>query len=311
MYAYFMKEVPPVNLANKPSEIPSPLNMRWPLAIWNFLFVDFDPYEKKSDQSDEWNRGAYLVQGAGHCGACHTPRGLAWNEKALDESSDAYLSGAMLDYWSASNLRQDKNAGLGRWSQEDVIEYLKKGHNRFGIAYGTMVEVVNNSTQYLTDADLSAIATYLRSLSPVRSETGPVYAYDESTANDLKARRFDKPGALLYMQYCKSCHVEDGRGYGVYLPPLAGNTSVLDPDPSSIINVTLNGSARLVIQGMPDSYRMPPFRVLLNDRQIADLVNFIRTGWGNAAPPVSVEQVAEIRAHTFPSSDRIEVLKMK
>jgi mono/diheme cytochrome c family protein len=170
---------------------------------------------------------------------------------------------------------------------------------------------VNNSTQYLTDADLSAIATYLRSLSPVRGETGPVYAYDESTANDLKARRFDKPGALLYMQYCKSCHVEDGRGYGVYLPPLAGNTSVLDPDPSSIINVTLNGSARLVIQGMPDSYRMPPFRVLLNDRQIADLVNFIRTGWGNAAPPVSVEQVAEIRAHTFPSSDRIEVLKMK
>ena len=101
MYAYFMKAVPAVKLANKPSEIPSPWNMRWPLAIWNLLFVDFDAYEPVAGKDAAWNRGAYLVQGAGHCGACHTPRGLAWNEVALDDSDSAYLAGAPLDYWSA------------------------------------------------------------------------------------------------------------------------------------------------------------------------------------------------------------------
>ncbi|MBM3512626.1 MAG: c-type cytochrome [Alphaproteobacteria bacterium] len=310
MYAYFMKAVPAVKLANKPSEIPSPWNMRWPLAIWNLLFVDFDRYETVDGKDEAWNRGAYLVQGAGHCGACHTPRSIAWNEVALDDSDTAYLAGAPLDYWSAPSLRQDKPAGLGQWSVEDIAAYLKTGHNKFGGAYGTMVEVVNNSTQFMTDADLNGMATYLKSLPAARSATSD-HVYSDATTAALKKRPPEGVGALSYLQYCEACHVDTGMGYGTWLAPLAGNTSLMDPDPSSSINIILNGSARIVVAGMPDSYRMPPFRGLLTDVQVAELATFIRSGWGNNAPAVTAAQVAEIRANTRPASDRVEVLKMK
>src|SRR5690606_17904335 len=118
---------------------------RWPLAIWNTLTVDDSPYEPDPDQSDAWNRGAYLIQGLGHCGACHTPRGLLMQEKALDESDEDFLSGAPLDHWMASSLNGDVNSGLGRWDEADVVEFLEFGHNPYGTAFGTMVEVINNS----------------------------------------------------------------------------------------------------------------------------------------------------------------------
>jgi len=310
MYAYFMKAVPAANVPNKPSEIPSPWNMRWPIMFWNLVFVDFDPYEPVAGKDEAWNRGAYLVQGAGHCGACHTPRGIAFNEAGYDEGDSDFLAGAMLDYWSAPNLRQDKLAGLGRWTQEQTVEFFKTGKNQHGSAYGTMVEVINNSTQFMTDADLNAISTYLRALPAIRGSE-PDYAYDASTKESLKKRPPETPGALAYLQYCESCHVDDGKGYGTYLAPLAGNTSLVDPDASSSINIILNGSARIVIAGMPDSYRMPPFRSLMNDAQVADVVNFIRNGWGNKAPSVTAAQVKEIRDNTRPASDRVEILKMK
>ncbi|MDX2145809.1 MAG: cytochrome c [Rhodospirillaceae bacterium] len=314
LYAYFMKVVPPVKQANKPSEIPAPFNMRWPLAIWNVLFVDFDRYQDAAGKDAAWNRGAYLIQGLGHCGACHTPRGLFWQEKALDDSDADYLAGAELDYWSAANLRQDVNAGLGRWTQEDLVTYFKTGHSRFGNAFGTMTEVINNSTQYLTDADIAAMATYLRSL-PAKNPGETAYAYNASTGADLRERRHGAPGALTYVQQCEHCHVDDGKGYGTYLPGLAGSSTVLDANPVSLINITLNGSARVVVKGMPDAYRMPAFRDSLSDAQIADVVNFIRTGWGNKpvgnAAPVTAAAVAKVRAATNPASDRVEILKMK
>jgi mono/diheme cytochrome c family protein len=173
-----------------------------------------------------------------------------------------------------------------------------------------MVEVVNNSTSYMTDADINAIAVYLKSLPAARGQTAD-YAYDNATTEALRKRPPPSAGGLLYLQYCEACHVDDGRGYGTWLAPLAGNTSLVDPDPSSAINIVLNGSARIVVAGMPDSYRMPPFRSLLNDGQIAELATFIRGGWGNKASAVTAAQVAEVRANTRPASDRIEVLKMK
>jgi len=229
---------------------------------------------------------------------------------ALDDSDTAYLAGAPLDYWSAPSLRQDKPAGLGQWSVEDIAAYLKTGHNKFGGAYGTMVEVVNNSTQFMTDADLNGMATYLKSLPAARSATSD-HVYSDATTAALKKRPPEGVGALSYLQYCEACHVDTGMGYGTWLAPLAGNTSLMDPDPSSSINIILNGSARIVVAGMPDSYRMPPFRGLLTDVQVAELATFIRSGWGNNAPAVTAAQVAEIRANTRPASDRVEVLKMK
>jgi mono/diheme cytochrome c family protein len=311
LYEYFMKSVPAVKQANQPSEIPWPLNIRWPLAIWNTLFFDDKSYADKEGHDAAWNRGAYLVQGLGHCGACHTPRGLAFNEKALDERSTGFLVGAPLDNWSAPNLTQAANTGLGRWSEAEIAQFMKVGHNNSGTAFGTMTEVINNSTQYLTDADLAAIAAYLKSLPAAREDGAAAYAYDGATAETLRGGKLTAPGAVAYFQRCKSCHSADGKGYAPYLPPLAGNPAVLDPNAASLINITLNGSARIVVAGMPDAYRMPQFRALLNDQEVADVVNFMRTGWGNKAGSVTASDVAKIRGETNPATDRIEVLRMK
>ena len=137
-----------MNAPNQPGKIRWPLNMRWPLALWDLVFNRAVPYRDAAGADPAWSRGAYLVQGPGHCGACHTPRGIAFQEKSLDESGGSFLSGANLDNWSASNLRGDR-AGLGRWSNDDLVAFLKAGHNRFGSSFGTMNEVVNSSTQYL------------------------------------------------------------------------------------------------------------------------------------------------------------------
>lgn len=311
LYDFIMKGVPAAKVANKPSEIPSPWNARWPLAVWNTLFAEDEPYQVKDGKAAAWNRGAYLVQGLGHCGACHTPRGMAFNEKGYDESDSDFLKGAPLDNWSASNLRQDVNTGLGRWNKEDLTAFLKTGHNKFGIAFGTMTEVVNNSTQYMTDADVSAMADYLISLPGSREGKSNPYTYKPATTEALKAGKFDVPGALTYVQQCMTCHMPDGSGQGEYLPPLAGNPVITDLSPASLINVVLNGSQAVVLDGMPDAYKMPQYRVLLTDQEIADVVSFLRSGWGNAATKVTAAEVAEMRKATDPASDQVHILRMK
>lgn len=311
LYDFFMNEVTPVNQANLPAEIPGWKNVRWALGIWNFLFHDDDAYENKPEQNAAWNRGAYLVQGPGHCGACHTPRGLLFQEKGLDESDSDFVAGALLDDWYASSLNGDVNSGLGRWSEQDIVDFLKEGRNPHGTAFGTMVEVVNNSTAHMTDGDLQAIATYLKSLPAQEEEDETPYQHDNTTTEMLGKLQFDEPGAGIYYQYCVSCHAYDGRGLGLFQPGLAGNPVVLDEDPSSLINLTLNGSLRVITSGKPHPYGMPFFRVINNDQQIADVLTFIRKSWGNNAPAVPVERVAEIRARTDPTSNEIVVLRMK
>lgn len=310
LYAYFTKVVKPVKAANKPSEIPPVLNWRWPLMFWNILFVDLDVYKPKADKDAAWNRGAYLVQGAGHCGACHTPRSIFFNEKGYDETDPDFLAGAMLDHWTAVNLRQDVNSGLGRWSHADIVTSLKTGQTPFGTAFGTMIEVINNSTQFLSDEDVAAMATYLKSLSPVKQENTP-WTYVADTGERLKKHDLSAVGSKEFIQRCEACHVDDGKGQAQFLPPLAGNPALLDKDPSSAINVVLNGSMRLVVNGMPDGYRMPPFRALMNDQQVADVVTFVRNGWGNKAPAVTAMQVKEVRDATDFASDKVIVLRMK
>jgi mono/diheme cytochrome c family protein len=311
LYDFIMKSVPAAKVANKPSEIKSPLNMRWPLAIWSLVFADDDRFKPKADKDAAWNRGAYLVQGLGHCGACHSPRGIAFNEKGYDEGDHDFLLGAPLDNWSASNLRQDVNTGLGRWTKEDMTAFLKTGHNKYGIAFGTMTEVVNNSTQFMTDEDIGAIATYLLSIPGGREGKDKPFDYAAATGEALRTGKYDAPGAVTYAQQCMTCHLADGKGQGEYLPPLAGNPVVADPNAESLINVVLNGSQAVVIDGMPDAYKMPQYRVLLNDQEVADVVSFIRSGWGNAASKVTAADVAKIRKATDPASDEVHILRMK
>jgi alcohol dehydrogenase (quinone), cytochrome c subunit len=309
LYDFFMKDVPAVRQANKPNEIPSLLSFRWPLAIWNLVFTTSGSYVAKPEHDAVWNRGAYLVQGLGHCGACHTPRGVAWQEKALDESNATYLSGALLDAWLAANLRGDQRTGLGRWSQADLAEFLKTGHNHDGTAFGSMIDVVNNSTPYLSDGDINAIAVYLKSLPGSGDQAA--YAYDDATTAALHGGHATAPGAATYATRCASCHGLDAKGFAPYLPPLAGNPTVLGSDAASLINLVLNGSTPLVVKGTPDAYRMPQFRLQLSDQEIADVVTFIRGGWGNQASPVTAAQVADLRKSTDPTSDRVVILKMR
>jgi alcohol dehydrogenase (quinone), cytochrome c subunit len=309
LYDFFLKEVPPVRQANLPSEIPSYLSYRWPLAIWNLVFTTSGSYVAKSGHDAKWNRGAYLVQGLGHCGACHSPRGLAFQEKALDETSGDFLAGAMLDGWSAPNLHGDARTGLGQWSEADLAEFLKTGHNRDGAAFGSMIDVVNNSTPYLSDDDIAAMAAYLKSLPPVATQAP--YAYDDATTKALRGGHPEHPGGVVYLGACGACHGSDGKGFSPYMPRLAGNPTVLDTDPSSLINVVLNGSMPLVVKGTPDAYRMPQFRLQLTDQQIADVVSFIRAGWGNGAPAATAAQVGGLRATTDPTSDKVVILKMR
>jgi alcohol dehydrogenase (quinone), cytochrome c subunit len=309
LYRFFMEQVPPVRQANSKNEIPTLLSFRWPLAIWNSFYLPSARYVAKPGHDAAWNRGAYLVQGAGHCGACHTPRGIGVQEKALDESSPNYLSGAELDAWYAPSLRGDTRTGLGTWSKEDIVEFLKQGHNRIGTAFGSMTEAVNNSTSYLSDSDNNAIATYLKSL-PATSPQQAV-TYNGATTAALRNRPTTQPGGAVYAGACASCHGFDAKGFTPYMPALVGNPVVLDHEPSSLINLMLNGSIPLVAEGTPDAYRMPQFRQQLSDQDIADVITFIRNGWGNRATAVSAAQVAKLRKTTDPTSDRVIILKMR
>lgn len=238
LYAFFMIDVQPVHQANMPNDIPQLLSFRWPLAIWTFLFTESGSYTERTDHDTAWNRGAYLVQSLGHCGACHTPRGLAFQEKGLTERSASYLAGSTLDGWAIPNLRGDLRTGLGSWSVSDIVAFLKNGHNRNVSAYGSMTDVINNSTPYLSDIDLNAIAVYLKSL-PESSREEP-YVYDASTTEMLQNEHPLQGGALFYTTTCSSCHGSNGQGFSPDLPPLAGNATVLEKDPASLVNILIS-----------------------------------------------------------------------
>ena len=302
LYVYFMKGVAPVKQSNRESDIKWPLNMRWPLMFWNIVFLDKGVYQEKQGKDVAWNRGAYLMQGLGHCGSCHTPRGIGFQEKALDESGGLYLSGAPVDNWFASNLTGAHNAGLGRWSEADIAQFLKTGANLHAAAFGSMTSVINNSTQSMTDADLAAIARYLKSFPAVGDSGGTAYAYDPKATKVSLTRPANDSGARVYTTHCTHCHDADGRGFAPVLAPLAGNPNVLEEQSLSLINVTLNGTDPLVIDGLPAPYPMPSFDGVLNDQQIADVLTFIRAGWNNGAPPVSPRDVEKLRKATEKSA---------
>lgn len=311
LYAFMLHAVKPVSQENKPSEIPWPLNMRWPLALWSAAFSRAEVYQPVENRDEAWNRGAYLVEGAGHCGSCHTPRGLAFNEKALDASSPDYLAGAHLDGWYAPSLRNDANTGISRWSEDDIVDFLKKGRNQHSVVFGSMTDVFNNSTQYMSNNDVRAIAHYLKSLPPSSSNAGDTWQYQAKGENKPSiAEKIKQPGMSIFIAQCSSCHGADGRGQAPWIPPLAGATS-MQVDPSSAINVVLNGSARIVADGIPDTYRMPAYRKQLSDQQMVDVINYIRTSWGNHGEKIKAKDVKEIRWRTDAASPNVIILPIR
>jgi mono/diheme cytochrome c family protein len=295
LFAYLQKGVAPVEQATRTDGMAWPLSMRWPLAFWNLAFHDPANFKPDPSKDAEWNRGAYLVQSLAHCGTCHTPRGLALQEQNLDGSSNVYLSGTALDGHSPINLRGDMGDGLGRWSQADIAELLKTGVNAHSAVTGPMAEVVEHSTQFMTDGDIAAIATYLKSLTPAPSDGRATYAASDATLTVIMAGHEDAPGGRMFMDSCSACHRLSGGGASKAFPSLAGNPSVLAQDPSSLIDVILNGAKLPSTAGAPTGLAMPAFGWRYDDAGIAQLATFVRSSWGNHAPAVTAGDVAAAR----------------
>jgi len=297
LYAYFMHGVAPVAQENKASDIPWPLSMRWPLMGWRWMFAPAVADYKAAPGADAVvSRGAYLVEGLGHCGACHTPRALTMQEKSLNAGDGStFLSGsAPLEGWIAKSLRGDHKDGLGSWSEAQLVQFLKTGRSDRSAVFGGMSDVVTHSMQYMTDADLTAIARYLKSL-PANDPNDQPHQYDKQVAQALWKGDDSKPGASVYIDNCAACHRTDGHGYTRVFPALAGNPVLQSQDPTSLINVVLKGGTLPATHTAPSTFTMPAFAWRLSDQEVADVVSFIRSSWGNKGQPVKANTVADLR----------------
>ena len=311
LYAYFMQGVKPAVQANASTQLAWPFRMRWLMALWNTLYLHDTRYQNLPAQSAQWNRGAYLVQGLGHCGACHTPRSFTGAEKARSEADgDKFLSGATVDGWYAQPLRHlegPASPGLAHWSRPELVAFLQTGRNSHTAAFGAMAEVVGNSTQYLKAEDLNAMAIYLKSLGgPATGGAGdervPTRSADASDPTTLALRTGDaaflvaQPGALVYLNNCSACHRSDGQGASQTFPTLARSSSVAATDPSSLIRMVLQGSAMPHTEVAPSELGMPGLGWRLGDDKVAEVLSFVRRSWGNQALAVTAQQVAAVRA---------------
>ncbi len=276
----YLATLTPVKNSAPPPELRWPLNYRVLMLGWNWLF--FKPGIVMPDQqkSAEWNRGRYLVQGAGHCGACHTPK----NMFGADKRGQAF-GGGLVQGMFAPRLDAAERSGLKSWSVEDIAEYLQSGRNGRSHAGELMSEVVVNSTSKMSDADVRAIAVYLKDL-PAGAPEPTVIAPPVAAMTD---------GEKIYKGACIACHEADGSGAPRIYPPLPGNANLQSSDPSSALRVILDGAQTVTTARAPNTGSMPAYAGKLSDQEIADVTTYIRNAWGNAAPVVSAEQVAKAR----------------
>ena len=305
IYAY-LRSLKPVRYTPPPNELRFPFSVRGLLAGWNLLYLQAGRYVPDRARSAEWNRGAYLVQGLGHCGACHTPRDPLGGERTsralsgsayLDEITDEVIDDRLtpmdehtVRLWSAANLTQ-ASTGLAAWSVDEIAAYLKSGHNARAGAFGPMSLVIANSTTHLSAEDIRAMAVYLKSLPPA--------APPEQSQPDEERRR---AGEIVYTTRCGDCHQSTGLGMprdrnadpSKTAPPLAGNPALQAPSPATLINVMLYGAHEAVLSS--ESWpKMSGFElsVGLDDEQIAALCTYVRSSWGNRAGPVDSADVAK------------------
>ncbi|RUO38008.1 alcohol dehydrogenase [Aliidiomarina taiwanensis] len=294
MYAYFMSAVEPVRQDNQASTIPWPANMRWPLAWWQLIFAQPREFAEDPTLTAQQNHGAYLVEGLAHCGACHTPRGIGFQEKSLsNRDSEQFLAGSVLEGWYAKSLRNE-GVGLAIWSEDEIVEFLRTGRTHHTAAFGSMSDVVEKSTQYFTDEDLQAIASFLKTLQPRSGYAVDWQPNDDTTTAKLRSGNITEPGEIIYIQECATCHRLDGKGAPRVFPALAGNSIVFAEDPSSLIQVTLAGAKMADTKYDMMAFTMPGFYHLSN-QDLADVLNFIRTGWGNHGSTISTRDIARMR----------------
>ncbi len=282
MFAY-LRSLPAVAQANKEHTLGFPFGTQAALAVWRALYFRPAVHVDDPARSAEWNRGAYLVEGLGHCNACHSARNaLGATRGTLD------LQGGLIPVqnWYAPSLASPREASVAGWPKAEVVQLLKTGISPQGFVMGPMSEVVANGTQYLSDADLSAMAAYLQAL-PAPDEPDPAPA----AAQTPSAR-----GATLYKDHCVACHGERGEGVPGAYPALAGSRAVTMRSTANLVHIVLEGGFPPSTAGNPRPFGMPPFAPVLQDAQVAELLSFVRASWGNRAAPVSALDVARARA---------------
>jgi mono/diheme cytochrome c family protein len=284
----YLSTLDPISQRNRGTDLMWPFSWRWLMTVWNWLFFDEGTFQPNPTKSTEWNRGAYLVEGAAHCGACHSPKNLAG---AVEH--DKRFHGGLGENWFATDLTGDPRMGLGDWSKDEIVEYLKTGSNDKAGAAGPMAEVVSNSTRLLSNSDLTAIAIYFKGLA--RSGSGDQTGGDRPDA-DLMSR-----GGAIYVDQCIGCHRTNGSGIAGVFPPLKGSQIVQAKDPTTVINLVLAGAQEPSTAEKPAAFAMPAFGWKLSDDDIAALVSYLRNTWGNRGSSVSADAVADAR-HTLSES---------
>ena len=307
LYVYFMRGVKPVATPVVQDGMTWPLSMRWPLTVWRWLFAP-DPQDIRRAMAERQfpdplvARGSYLVEGPGHCGACHTPRAITMQEKALTaQDGPLYLSGGnAVDGWRPVSLRGEDRTGLGRWSEQDITGFLATGRMPLGAAFGGMTAAIGHGTQHMSDGDRLAIARYLKTLSPTAPAAAGGWHYDPAASQALHGGDVSARGARLYVDSCAACHRTDGHGYPTTFPPLAGNPVVMDPAPDSLIRIVLEGNTLRATRQAPSAFVMPGFAARMDDAAVADTVTFIRAAWGNDAPAVTAADVGRVRRTLSP-----------
>ena len=262
------------------NQLPFPFRIRATLRIWDALYFDPKPYVPDPASSAAWNRGAYLVQGPGHCGACHTPKSFLGGDK-----SRRFLQGYSLQGWFAPDLTSNDPGGLGRWAAADIVDYLRSGHNRYGAASGMMAEEVELASSHMTDEDLTAIATYLKNL------PGHTQAHPSVRADDPRM----VCGKAIYADLCSACHAPDGRGVAYLFPNLAESSSVASRESTSLVHVVLHGADSAATDKEPTGPAMPSFGWQLTDEQIAAVATYVRNSWGHTGSVVRPSDVAKAR----------------
>lgn len=277
----YMRSVQPVHYQVPETHLGFPYNIRLAMMGWNLLFFKNAGFQTDVNQSAAWNRGAYLVEGPEHCAACHTAKNL------IGGDTSEYLQGSNLAEWHAPDITPNQYTGIGGWSNDQIVQYLKLGSNHVAVASGPMAEAVTNSTQHLSDADLRAIAVYLKSVPASATQRPQPLATDNAQM---------KMGANVYSANCTACHNSNGKGILNLAAGLAGNPGLLADDSSSIITTVLQGGRGAVTLGNPTSGAMPSFAWKLSDEQVAAVATYLRNSWGNAAPAVTADEVAKARA---------------
>jgi mono/diheme cytochrome c family protein len=275
----FLKTTPAVNYTPPKNRLPFPLNMRSAVSGWNLLFLKSEEFKNDPAQSAEWNRGAYLVNGLGHCGGCHTPKNALGADK-----SEQFLRGGDLETWVAPDLTDNARTGLGEWKIDDITEYLRTGRSAHAAAGGPMADVITYSTSLMNDDDRHAIATYLKSLA----------ASPTVTAKTVDSQAMHR-GAEIYSDACSSCHLEDGVGQSRLFPPLGHDAMLQQANPAGLLHLILAGTRIGTSASRPSPLTMPSFAWKLSDQEIADVSTFIRNSWGNQASPISEAEVSELR----------------